>query len=174
MTQRNEKMLREMTSSKSTDPTTCLIVCCIKSLFAWLLRVAGMDGHSQSRVPHPSDNWNSTTRLNLPTSIDPTHAHTHTHTHTHTLTLTHSGLMHAHAVVHVIPNSVYEPLPNWKVLKAIPFKVPRQCPYYSVSWRMLMTIKLREYIVTLVLFSLSTSSKPEPEPELALTILQYK
>jgi hypothetical protein len=26
-----------------------------------------------------------------------------------------------------------------------------------------MTIKLREYIVTLVLFSLSTSSKPEPE-----------
>ena len=29
-----------------------------------------------------------------------------------------------------------------------------------------MTIKLREYIVTLVLFSLSTSSKPEPEPEL--------
>jgi hypothetical protein len=30
---------------------------------------------------------------------------------------------------------------------------------------MLMTIKLREYIVTLMLFSLSTSSKPEPEPE---------
>ena len=26
-----------------------------------------------------------------------------------------------------------------------------------------MTVKLREYIVTLVLFSLSTSSKPEPE-----------
>jgi hypothetical protein len=39
-----------------------------------------------------------------------------------------------------------------------------------------MTIKLREYIVTLVLFSLSTSSKPEPEPEhctVRSTIVQY-
>ena len=35
--------------------------------------------------------------------------------------------------------------------------------YYSVSWRMLMTIQLRERIVTLALLILSTSSKPEPE-----------
>ena len=44
-------------------------------------------------------------------------------------------VMHAHAAAHVIPyRSVHELPQNSKVKKkAIPFKVPRQCPYYSES-----------------------------------------
>ena len=45
---------------------------------------------------------------------------------------------------------------------------------YSASWGMLIAIRLREYIVTIALFILSTSSKPEPELKYYILLVATK